>query len=260
MIMRSQLNRQFLMSIACLAIFTYEARQAKGQPTVRVDAGAEDSVMVLGIYAEPSDIETADVATELLRSELELITGWRLSPKRFTLSQMAVAFGCDETDMHPACLDQIAKAHGAGHLLIGSIQTSKDKKRQITLQLFGHAKKDIERALIESLGTSVKTVDVQYWLSKLSDRPWFGSLVVQTNGPSTKVTLDDRLPKFSDKSGIVRFDKVEPKEHYLVVEKGSMIAQAVRFALQRAEEKKINVSLAPKARPAQRKTTQPSAR
>jgi hypothetical protein len=178
-------------------------------------AQAQNTVIVLGIQSMEGDDEFAHNLTGALRNAASQVEGWNVSDREVTLSQMALAHGCDEPD--PSCLAQMADSLEAGRLIYGNVRRTSEGSTydfEVRLHLFNNATDRIEHEVTDRIPSVRSDIDdlrgsVRRYVAALSGAPRVGTLRLSVGVPNAEVFVDDTSRGTSNADGVLVVDDLE---------------------------------------------------
>lgn len=189
-------------------------------------AHAETSTILLGLRSIDGDDEFANAMTEALRDQASQMNLWKLSTKKVSLSQISLAYGCEELDV--ACLVSISKGLNASSIIYGTIRRTsalEPYNLSVTLNLFSAATSAIENTIAETL-SSTMSADAQslgpkamMMLQKLSNTyKQTGILIINSNHDVVDVQVDE-IPRGQTENGRLSIESLSPGKHKIEVSK-----------------------------------------
>lgn len=178
-------------------------------------AAAQNEVMVLGIRSVEGDDEFTRNLTGALRNAASQVQGWNVSDREVTLTQMALAHGCDEPD--PTCLAAIAESLEAGRIIYGDVRRTSSAEPfdfAVAIHNFDTASGEIEHSVADTIPGIRQDIDdlrdpARRWVAALSGAPRTGTLTVSVNAPGAEVFVDDESVGTTNDQGHLQVDGVE---------------------------------------------------
>jgi hypothetical protein len=161
-----------------------------------------NNATVLGVRSVEGDDAYANALSSALRSEASKVAGWKVSEKAVSLTQMGLAYGCDEPDIK--CLSDIAAGIDTDILIYGTIRRTgvgEHYNFSVILSLFIRSSSAIENTVVEPAVTpeldadALSSVSVRL-LNKLMATPsakGLGSVLLRTNLMDSRVELDGQF-------------------------------------------------------------------
>lgn len=114
-------------------------------------ATADTSATVLGVRSLEGDDSFANGLSAALRGEAAKIPGWQVSDRAVSVTQMGLAYGCEEPDVK--CLTEIAAGIGTDLLVYGTVRRTGVGERfnfMVILSLFNRQMLAIENTVVEA--------------------------------------------------------------------------------------------------------------
>lgn len=178
-------------------------------------AASAQSVIVLGIRSVEGDDEFARNLTGALRHSASQVQGWSVSEREVTLTQMALAHGCDEPD--PTCLEQMAQTLTAERILYGDVRRTNVGQTydfSVNLHLFNATTNQIENTVTDTIPGVRRDIDdlrepARRYVAALSGAPRAGTLRVTVNVPGAEVFVDGESVGTADEEGRLVIDAVQ---------------------------------------------------
>lgn len=172
-------------------------------------------VMVLGVRSVEGDDEFTRNLTGALRHAASQVESWQVSDREVTLSQMALAHGCDEPDS--TCMSAIADSLEAPMVIYGDVRRSATGAQfdfQINLHFFNSQTDEIEHSVAETVPGSRQDIDdlrepARRWIAALSGAPRSGTLTVQVNVPGADVLIDGASVGHANAEGFLQVENVQ---------------------------------------------------
>jgi hypothetical protein len=170
-------------------------------------ASAQTSVIVVGIRSVEGDDEFSRNLTGALRHAASSVDGWNVSDREVTLSQLALAHGCEEPD--PPCLAQMADSLEVQRIIYGEVRRTSGGQTydfSLDLHLFNSGTDQIEHSVTDTIPSVHRDIDdlrdvVRRYIAQLSGAPRVGTLQVRVNVPGAEVFVDDVSVGTSDAEG-----------------------------------------------------------
>ncbi len=180
-------------------------------------AGASaQSVVVLGISSVEGDDEFARNLTGALRHAASQVDGWTLSDREVTLSQMALAHGCDEQP-DETCMAQIARSLEAQRVVYGEVRRTGGEESfdfSLNLHIFNAESGRIEHSIPDRIPGVRRDIDdlrepARRWMAALTGAPRVGTLRITVNVPGAQVFVDDQPVGTADSEGLLVVEGVQ---------------------------------------------------
>lgn len=155
-----------------------------------------DSVVLLGLRSVEGDDDFANDVTQALRARLSRMSGMELSDRAVSLSQMGMAYGCEEPDA--ACLTDIAAGLQTQHVIYGTVRrtsTRSDYQYSLSISFFSSTSGSIENTVTHSIPQGDRALDSQaetILSNLLGLQEDTGSIMVRASVPSAEVTVNDQ--------------------------------------------------------------------
>ncbi|MBZ0119260.1 MAG: PEGA domain-containing protein [Sandaracinaceae bacterium] len=184
-------------------------------PSLVASAQTGTAVIVLGIRSVEGDDEFARNLTGALRHAASQVDGWRVSDREVMLTQLSLAYGCDEPN--PDCLAEMATSLGVQRLIYGDVRrTSSGQQFDFALQLhvFNAQSGQIEHSVADTISGQRRDIDdlrepVRRYVAQLSGAPRAGSLRISVNVPGAEVFIDGESVGTADADGSLVVQSVE---------------------------------------------------
>lgn len=176
---------------------------------------AQTSVMVLGVRSVEGDDEFARNMTGALRHAASQVQGWDVSDRDVTLSQMALAHGCDEPD--PTCMASIADTLSTQRVIYGDVRRTSAGDNfdfSVNLYLFNAETDQIEHTVAETLPGVRRDIDdlrepARRYIASLAGAPRAGTLNISVNVPGAEVFIDGESVGSADADGHLLIENVQ---------------------------------------------------
>lgn len=176
---------------------------------------AQTSVMVLGVRSVEGDDEFARNMTGALRHAASQVQGWDVSDRDVTLSQMALAHGCDEPD--PTCMSSIADSLSTQRVIYGDVRRTSAGESfdfSVNLYLFNAETDEIEHSVAETIPGVRRDIDdlrepARRYIASLAGAPRAGTLNITVNVPGAEVFIDGESVGSSDGDGHLLIENVQ---------------------------------------------------
>jgi hypothetical protein len=171
--------------------------------------------MVLGVRSVEGDDEFARNMTGALRHAASQVQGWDVSDRDVTLSQMALAHGCDEPD--PTCMSSIAESLSTQRVIYGDVRRTSAGDSfdfSVNLYLFNAESDEIEHSVAETLPGVRRDIDdlrepARRYIASLAGAPRAGTLNVTVNVPGAEVFIDGESVGTADGDGHLLIEDVQ---------------------------------------------------
>ncbi len=185
---------------------------------------ATESTMILGLHTVDGDDEFANSLSAALREHAADIDAWQVSAREVSLSQMGLAYGCEEYDNE--CLTAISEGLKAAKIVYGVIRRTSafdEYDYRVTLNLFDADLGSIENSITDVFPSTID-LDSEAFSAKASrlikklagvHEP-IGTIVVTSNKKDAEVRLDD-VPIGQTKNGELLIENVAPGTHEIEV-------------------------------------------
>jgi TolB-like protein len=220
--------------------------------TAQRAAAADTSVIVLGLRSLEGDDDFANGMTEGLRSAAKGIAGWRVIERAVSMSQMSLAYNCDDIDT--PCLNSIAKGLDADRIVFGTVRRTGSKTKfdyEITVSIFNSGTHTIvatETEVVARAEGKVKRAlgqHSQMLIGRLaaSDAN-AGRLSIEVNVSSADVTLDGRSSG-QTRDGKLVLDNVTPGMHTLEVHASGHQPHIQQLNVSASDQSSVNIELDP---------------
>ncbi|MBN1655917.1 MAG: PEGA domain-containing protein [Deltaproteobacteria bacterium] len=187
---------------------------------------ASESTIILGLTTLDGDDAFANALTAELREQAAKIDAWQVSSREVSLSQISLAYGCEEYD--DECLLNISKGLKANRVIFGVIRRTSNLEQydfRVTLNLFDADLGSIENSVTEVLppaleddeqGLGSQALRLLQKLAGIHESK--GTIVVNSNLQVAEVRLDD-VPIGQLKDGTLVIENVTPGTHRIEVRK-----------------------------------------
>jgi hypothetical protein len=181
--MRQHLARILLATVAFAAL---------SAPVV-VEA---QSVIILGLRSAEGDDEFANNLSGALRNAASRVNGWELNTREVSLAQMALAHGCDASDI--GCIQQIGDTLGVRLVLYGTVRrssTRSDYDYVLSLFMFDTEAGSISAQLTDTIPKVQSDIDdlrgkADDYITRFSGAERTGLIRIQVNLAAAEVVLD----------------------------------------------------------------------
>jgi len=196
------------------------------------------------------DDDVAHDMTRALRAAVEAAVSWQASDREVSMTQMALAHGCDEVDA--ACLAQIAESLEADIVVYGTLRRTSAKTEydyELGLSMFSKANGAIERSITETIprgqaGFRSFGEHAESLLRKLANEKQQGAIVVAVNTPSATVFVDG-VEAGTATGGVFRLEEVEVGERRVDVQAEGHAQYSTRVSVVAGEDANVNAQLVP---------------
>ncbi len=179
-----------------------------------------DTVVLLGLRSVEGDDDFANDLTQALRRQLGRMSGVTLSDRAVSLSQMGMAYGCEEPDA--ACLTDIAAGLQTQHVIYGTVRrssTRSDYQFSLNISFFSSESGSIENTVTHSIPQGDRNLDRQAEVvlsSLMGLEAETGSIMVRSSVPSAEVTVNDQAVG-TTVDGSLRLSGLAPGRYQVVV-------------------------------------------
>lgn len=179
-----------------------------------------DSVVLLGLRSVEGDDDFANELTQAMRRQLGRMAGLQLSDRAVSLSQMGMAYGCEEPDA--ACLTDIAAGLQTQHVIYGTVRrssTRSDYQYSLSISFFSSESGSIENTVTHSIPQQDRSLDRQaeIVLSNLMGlQAESGSIMVRSNVPTAEIHVNGQ-PVGTTVDGSLRLSGLAPGRYEVVV-------------------------------------------
>jgi hypothetical protein len=209
---------------------------------------ADVSVVVLGLRSLEGDDEFANAMTDALRTSAKSVAGWRLLDRSVSMSQMAVAYNCDDIDA--GCLSEISRGQDADRVIFGTVRRTAAQAKydyEVTLSLFNgstHSIVGTETQIVERAdGKKANARQAQALVKRLAlADSSTGRLFVDVNVLNSEVRLDGQ-PVGLTQDGKLQLETVAPGEHQLEVRADGHRKHTQAITIAPSEQTQVSVSL-----------------
>jgi hypothetical protein len=211
-------------------------------------ASAQTTAIVLGIRSVEGDDDVAHDVTQALRAAASKITGWEVSAREVSMTQMTLANGCEEIDA--ACLSQIAKSLEVSRIVYGSVRRTSAQAEysyELTVSVFDAEKGSITRTLNETIPrdqTSFQAMGErsERLIKRLSTAGHEGAILVAANVADADVRLDGEPVGRTSSDGL-RLDGVSPGEHKVEIIANGYAPHLTRVTVETGGEVSVHAEL-----------------
>jgi hypothetical protein len=179
-----------------------------------------DTVVLLGLRSVEGDDDFGNDLTQALRRQLARLPSMQLSDRAVSLSQMSMAYGCEEPDA--ACLTDIAAGLQTQSVVYGTLRRSStraDYQYSLSLSFFSSERGSIENTVTRNIPQQDPNLDAQAeaalstLLGLQSDA---GGIVVHVNVPAAEVTVNGQSVG-TTVDGELRLSGLAPGRYQVVV-------------------------------------------
>jgi hypothetical protein len=189
---------------------------------------ASESTIILGLHTVDGDDYFANKLSTALREQSARIPNWQVSSKEVSLSQISLAYGCEEFGV--SCMATIAKELKTSTIIYGIVRRTsalKEYEFGITLDVFNAETGAIENSVVDTFPSNIDVNSDEFrskvlrLLQRLArvQKPQ-GTIVVTSNQAAFEVLLD-RVPIGRTTNGKLVVEKVALGNHDIeVIEKG----------------------------------------
>ena len=237
-----------ILFAVCLSLLP--VRTAKAQVPQAGAAGADASVVVLGLRSLEGDDEFANSMTEALRGAAKTVEGWRLLERAVSMAQMTLAHNCEDIDA--SCLSEIARGLEADRVIFGTVRRTAARQKfdyEVTVSLFngsthtiaGTETQTIERDLAKQKKTLAKQGQMLITRLSASDAN-AGRLTVEVNVLNAEVRLDGQMIG-QTQDGKLTLETVTPGEHSLEVSATGHQVHTQTINISPADQSIVSVTL-----------------
>ncbi len=180
---------------------------------------AQGNVVLLGLRSVEGDDDFANTLTEALREQANDIGAWEMSDRSVSLTQMSLAYGCEDFDA--SCMSEITAGLKAGSVIYGTIQRTSardDYDFNVTLNIFSNETGSIDNTVTDLFpSTEIPPGDIAVRAKQLLLRLGrlggnLGSILIRANVQSADVVIDGQ-PVGSIENGSLLLDGVQPGMH-----------------------------------------------
>lgn len=187
--------------------FLLAALAGLGTITIAPALASAQTVAVLGIRSVDGDDEFARDLTGALRHAATQVRGWSVSEREVTLTQMALAHGCEEPD--PGCLALMADSLQVERIIYGDVRRTSASEQydfSVILHIFNADSDQIEHTVTDTVPHGRRDIDdlrdlVRRYIAALSGAPRTGTLHINVNVPGAQVFVDGELLGTADTDG-----------------------------------------------------------
>jgi hypothetical protein len=188
-------------------------------------AAADVTATVLGVRSLEGDDAFANGLSSALRVEAGKIPGWKVSDRAVSITQMGLAYGCEEPDVK--CLTEIAAGIGSDLLIYGTVRRTGVGERYnfvVILSLFNHQTLAIDNTVVEpSVPPDLENKALASVAAKLVDKlvgtrasARAGSILLRVNLAQASVRVDGK-PAGITVDGELTVKEVPSGKHQLEV-------------------------------------------
>jgi hypothetical protein len=180
---------------------------------------AQGNVVLLGLRSVEGDDDFANTLTDALREQAQEIEAWEMSDRAVSLTQMSLAYGCEEFDA--ACMSEITAGLKADAVIYGTVQRTSardDFEFNVTLNIFSGQTGRIENTVSDLFPSTEMlpgemAVKAKQLLLRLSGAgATQGSILIRANVETADVVVDGQ-PVGSIEDGSLLLDNVQPGMH-----------------------------------------------
>lgn len=212
-------------------------------------AFAQTTAIVLGIRSVEGDDDVAHDVTQALRGAASSKTGWTVSPREVSMTQMTLANGCEEVDA--ACLSQIAKALEVSRIVYGTLRRTSaqaDYDYELTVSIFDAESGSIARTLNEAIPRAQVSFQAmgdraERLIKRLATAGHEGVIVVAANVTDADVRLDGE-PVGRTSEQPLRLEGVSPGEHKVEIQASGHAPHLSRVTVEAGGEASVHAELA----------------
>lgn len=216
---------------------------------VSAQAKAESAVL-LGLRSVEGDDDFANDLTQALRRTLSGMSGVQLSDRAVSLSQMSMAYGCEEPDA--ACLTDIASGLQTQNVIYGTIRrtsTRDDYQYSLSISFFSMERASIENTVTRSIPQQDRDLDqhaTAVLTALMGQADTAGSIVVHTDVPTAEVTVNGQ-PVGSTVEGSLRLSGLAAGRYQVVVRALGMRAYSTTVSVRETESTAVEATMEPVA-------------
>jgi hypothetical protein len=154
------------------------------------------SVIVLGLRSAEGDDEFANNLSGALRNAASRVNGWELNTREVSLAQMALAHGCDASDI--GCIQQIGDTLGVRQVIYGTVRrssTRSDYDYVLSLFMFDTEAGSISAQLTDTIPKVQSDIDdlrgkADDYITRFSGAERTGTIRIQVNLAAAEVIVD----------------------------------------------------------------------
>lgn len=222
------------LMLACLLVLAGAAR------------AQADTVVLLGLRSVEGDDDVANDLTQALRRQLGRMSGVQLSDRAVSLSQMGMAYGCEEPDA--ACLTDIAAGLQTQHVIYGTVRrssTRNDYQYSLNISFFSSESGSIENTVTHSIPQGDRNLDRQAEVvlsSLMGLEAETGSIMVRSSVPNAEVTVNDQAVGTMVDGGL-RLSGLAPGRYQVVVSAPDMTPFRATTTVVAGESSTVNAEL-----------------
>lgn len=210
---------------------------------------AQTTGIVLGLRSVEGDDDVAHDMTQALRAAASKKTGWTLSTREVSMTQMTLANGCEEVDA--ACLGQIAKALEVNRIVYGTVRRTSAQAEydyELTVSIFDAETASIARTLNETIPRAQASFQAmgdraERLITRLSTAGHEGVIVVAANVSDADVRLDGE-PVGRTSHEDLRLEGVSPGEHKVEIQASGYAPHLSRVTVEAGGEVRVHGELA----------------
>jgi hypothetical protein len=169
----------------------------------------ENDVIVLEVRSIEGDDDFAHNLSRAIRQAAGDVEGWNVSGREVSLTQMALAFGCEGEEPDAGCMSQIASDLEMDGIIYGTIQrTSAGSSYQYELRLryYNARTTQIEQPISDTLSRAARSDDMldkaRRWVARFAGREQGGGLRLVVNVPGAEVSIDGVPAGEADDNGV----------------------------------------------------------
>jgi len=221
---------------------------------IATPAWAETSVVVLGMRSIEGDDAVGTALTDALRAASTTVNEWRVEERGPTMSQMSMAYGCDEVDAR--CLTDIAAGLEVDLIVYGSVRRTSTRDNydySLTLSLFNAPAGAIEksvtervlRANVEAGALATQASELIGKLTGQATRVELGALRVMLNITTGATITIDGTPAGDAAGGSFVLEGVSPGAHSLTVEAEGYELFEASFSVTAGDPTRVAANLTP---------------
>ncbi|MGD8861812.1 MAG: PEGA domain-containing protein [Myxococcales bacterium] len=210
--------------------------------------GTTATVAVLGLRSIEGDDEVSNALTEHLRGAVPTVEGWDASGTSVSMTQMSLAYGCDELDA--SCLADVAKGLQVDRIIYGTLSRTAagaDYDYAVRLNLFDAARGEIVTEVDDVL-PQAGTTDADLapraasLVKRLSGLPQGGTIVIEANVNGADVVINGQSVGSAD-DGTLRLEDLQPGQYRIEVSKPGYTTHVSTVTLDEGTEAAISAAL-----------------
>ena len=180
---------------------------------------AQGNVVLLGLRSVEGDDGFANTLTKALREQARDIDAWDMSDRSVSLTQMSLAYGCEDFDAY--CMSEISAGLKVRAVIYGTVQrtsTHDDYDYKVTMNIFNSETGSIDNTVTDLFPSTKLTlgdmaVKAKHLLLKLGRLGWnLGSILIRANVQSADVVIDGEAVGRVENSSLL-LDGVQPGLH-----------------------------------------------